>query len=202
MKSFSSTLLDIASEFIPKTSPFVKDKSKPWLDEECRQAKRERNKAERLAKRYPNMTNQMKSKLMQAKARKLFRQKKRDSWRNYVSSIDSRTRPTKVWNMIRRISGKTGKSHLHHLKDTNGELLISKDEIADKLGQTFELNSSSEQYSDQFKTHKLHEESKRLNFNTKKKFAYNKKFSLRDLKRAFKNLIILLQVLIKFIMKY
>ena len=76
MKSFSSVLLDIASEFIPKTSPFVKDKSKPWLDEECRQAKRERNKAERLAKRYPNMTNQMKSKLMQAKARKLFRQKR------------------------------------------------------------------------------------------------------------------------------
>ena len=157
MKSFSSALLDIASEFIPKTSPFTKNKPKPWFDDECRQAKRERNKAERLAKRYPNMSNQMKSKLMQAKARKLFRQKKRDSWRSFVSSIDSRTRPTKVWNMIRRISGKNSKSHLHHLKDTNGELLTSKDEIADKLGQTFELNSSSDQYSNDFKNLKIQE---------------------------------------------
>ena len=76
MKTFSSSLLDIASEYIPKSSPYVKSKSKPWFDDECRQAKRERSKAERLAKRYPNMTNLMKSKLMQAKARRLFRQKK------------------------------------------------------------------------------------------------------------------------------
>ena len=106
MRTFSSTLLDIASEYIPKTSPFVKKQSKPWFDEECQRAKRERNNAERLAKRYPNMDNRIRAKLMQAKARRLFRQKKRESWRNYVSSIDSRTNTNKVWNMIRKITGK------------------------------------------------------------------------------------------------
>ena len=88
--------------------------------------------------------------------------------------------------MIRKISGKNTKSHLHHLKDSNGELLVSKDEIAEKLGQTFEHNSSSDQYNDEFKARKLAEETKKLNFSTKKKYSYNKKFSLRDLKRAFK----------------
>lgn len=186
MKAFSSTLLDIASEFIPKTSPFFKKPSKPWFDEECNQAKRERNKAQRLANKYPNMNNQMKAKLMQARVRRLFRQKKRESWRNYVSSIDSRTRPTKVWNMIRKITGKNVPGHLHHLKDSNGDLLTTKEEISEKLAQTFEYNSSSEHYSDDFKLLKTREEKKRLNFKTNRTYSYNKKFSLRDLKRSLK----------------
>ena len=186
MKAFSSTLLDIASEFIPKTSPYYKNKSKPWFDEDCRTAKRERNKADRIAKRYPNMDNLMRSKLMQARARKIFRSKKRESWRQYVSSIDSRTRPTKVWNMIRKITGKNVPSCLHHLKDTNGNIITTKDDIAEKIAQTFERNSSSENYSTDFKTLKRREEAKTLNFNTRKSYSYNKKFSLRDLKRSIK----------------
>ena len=186
MKIFSSYLVDIASECIPKTSPFIKSKSKPWFDEDCINAKRERNKAERLAKRFPNMDNKVRAKLMQARARKLFRQKKRDSWRSYVSSIDSRTSTKKVWNMIRKITGKSVPSHLHHLRGADGGLVTDKEEIANKIAQAFEFNSSSENYGDKFQTIKAQKERKNLNFKTKKKFSYNRKFSLRDLKRSLK----------------
>ena len=47
MAIFSSTLLDIAADDIPKTSPFPKRKAKPWFDEDCQAAKKERNKANR-----------------------------------------------------------------------------------------------------------------------------------------------------------
>ena len=40
MAIFSSTLLDIASDNIPKTSPFPKRKAKPWFDEDCQAAKK------------------------------------------------------------------------------------------------------------------------------------------------------------------
>ena len=40
---FSSTLLDIAADNIPKTSPFPTGKDKPWFDEDCQAAKKERN---------------------------------------------------------------------------------------------------------------------------------------------------------------
>ena len=50
MAIFSSTLLDIAADKITKTSPFPKRKAKPWFDEDCQAAKKERNKANRLAK--------------------------------------------------------------------------------------------------------------------------------------------------------
>ena len=48
MAKFSSTLLDMAADNIPKTSPFPKRKAKPWFDEYCQAAKKERNKANRL----------------------------------------------------------------------------------------------------------------------------------------------------------
>ena len=38
----SSTLLDIAADNIPKTSPFPKRKAQPWFDEDCQAAKKEK----------------------------------------------------------------------------------------------------------------------------------------------------------------
>ena len=44
MAIFSSTLFDIAADDIPNTSPFPKRKAKPWFDEDCQAAKKERIK--------------------------------------------------------------------------------------------------------------------------------------------------------------
>ena len=106
MAIFSSTLLDIAADNIPKTSPFPKRKAKPWFDEDCQAAKKERNKANRLANKHPSAANFMRSGLIQARTKKLFKQKKRDSWKKYVSSVNVNTPSKKVWNMIRKITGK------------------------------------------------------------------------------------------------
>ena len=106
MAIFSSTLLDIAVDNIPKTSPFPKRKAKPWFDEDCQAAKQERNKANRLANKHPSAANSMRARLIQARTKKLFKQKKRDSWKNYVSSVNVNTPSKKVWDMIRKITGK------------------------------------------------------------------------------------------------
>ena len=106
MAIFSSTLLDIAADNIAKTSPFPKRKAKPWFDEDCQAAKNERNKANRLANKYPSAANSMRARLIQARTKKLFKQKKRDSWKNYVSSVNVNTPSKKVWDMIRKITGK------------------------------------------------------------------------------------------------
>ena len=101
MAIFSSTLLDIAADTIPKTSPLPKRKAKPWFDEDCQAAKKERNKANRLANKHPSAANSMRSRLIQARTKKTFKQKK-----NYVSSVNVNTPSKKVWNMIRKITGK------------------------------------------------------------------------------------------------
>ena len=152
MAIFSSTLLDIAVDNIPKTSPFPKRKAKPWFDEDCKAAKMERNKANRLAHKQPSAANSMGAHLIQARIKKLFKQKKRDSWKNYVSSVNVNTPSKKVWDMIRKINGKNVASPMHHLKDESGTLITDRVEIASTLGAAIEKSSSSESYSKEFKS--------------------------------------------------
>ena len=103
---FSSTLLDIAADNIPKTSPFPKRKAKPWFDEDCQASRKERNKANRLANKHPSAANSTRSRLIQARTKKLFKQKKCDSRKNDLSSVNVNTPSKKVWSMIRKITGK------------------------------------------------------------------------------------------------
>ena len=69
MAILSSTLLEIAADDIPKTSPFPKRKAKPWFDEDCQAAKKERNKANRLANKHPSAANSMRACLIQARTK-------------------------------------------------------------------------------------------------------------------------------------
>ena len=89
--------------------------------------------------------------------------------------------------MIRKITGKNTPNPLLHLKDENGKVITDKMEIINTLGSTFEKNSSSSNYSKEFQKTKKSEEDKSINFTTKDKhLPYNKRFRLRDLKRAIK----------------
>ena len=186
MAILSSTLLDIAADNIPKTSPFPKRKAKPWFDEDCQAAKKERNKANRWANKHPSAANVMGARLIQARTKKLFKQKKRDSWKKYVSSVNVNTPSKQVWDMIRNITGKNGESPMHHLKDDNGTLITDSVEIANPLGATIEKSSSSNNYSKEFESIKAQNEKQKINFKTNRNLRYNKKFTVRDLKRFLK----------------
>ena len=48
----------------------------------------------------------MRARLIQARTKKLLKQKKRNSWKNYVSSVNVNTPSKKVWDMICKITGK------------------------------------------------------------------------------------------------
>ena len=186
MAIFSGTLLDIAADNIPKTSPFPKWKAKPWFDEDCQAAKKERNKANRLANKHPSAANSMRARLIQARTKKLFKQKKRDSWKSYVSSVNVNTPTKKVWDMIRKITGKNVASPMHHLKDDNGTLITDRVEIANTLGAAIEKSSSSNNYSKEFQSLKAQKEKQKINFKTNRHLRYNKNFTMRDLKRSLK----------------
>ena len=202
MAIFSSTLLDIAADNIPKTSPFPKRKAKPWFDEDCQAAKKERNKANRLANKHPSAANSMQARLIQARTKKLFKQNKRDSWKNYVSSINVNTPSKKAWDMIRKITGKNEASPMHHFKDDNGTLITDRVEIANTFGEAIEKSSSSNNYSKEFQSIKAQREKQKINFKTNRHLRYDKKFTMRDLKRSLKSPIIHLLAQIRSIMKF
>ena len=86
MEVITTKLTQIANNNIPKTSNVKTKPSKPWIDEECKVLIRERKKAQRFNERHPSVPNSIRSKFLQAQSRKIFRRKKRQTWRNYTLS--------------------------------------------------------------------------------------------------------------------
>ena len=46
--------------------------------------------------------------------------KERKSWHEYVSKLNVKTPAKKVWEMIRKISGKQSNTTIHHLENNDG----------------------------------------------------------------------------------
>ena len=111
-------------------------------------------------------------KKMQAETRRLFRSKKRKSFRNFVSSLGEKVKARKVWAMLRKMTGKNLPS-LHHLKDSKGNIITDKEQMSNLLGKTYQQIHSSANYSNDFKSIKKEEEEKPLHFNDGSNHIYN-----------------------------
>ena len=95
-----TTLLDIAERTIPQSSISSKPR-KPWFDDECKQAIKERKKSEKAFRRSPCHSKLSSFRIHRAKARRTIKRKKRASWKQFVSSINNRTPMNKIWNIIK-----------------------------------------------------------------------------------------------------
>ena len=76
----------------------------------------------------------------------MIKENKRKSWHEYVSKLCVKTPAKKVWEMIRKISGKQSNTTIHHLENNDGTKITEKVEIANKLTQEISKNSSSNNY--------------------------------------------------------
>ena len=90
LSDFTSSLIDISSKCIPKTSTNP-TKSNPWYNDECKEAIKTRKKALNKFKKYPTKDNLNEVKVFRAKARRTIKISKRKSWRSYVSKINHKT---------------------------------------------------------------------------------------------------------------
>ena len=137
MDSFTNKLFEISQESIPrsKTSP---KRSYPWFNEECRSVIRARKTALRRFHNNPNQTNKLRYKELCAQARRTIRQSKKQSWAEYISKLNSNTPVKKTWDMVRKISGKVQSQPVKFIKSPNGDIISSKEGIANKIGETVE----------------------------------------------------------------
>ena len=180
---FTSSLTDISNTCIPKTSTNPK-KSNPWYNDDSKNAFRQRKHA--LAKfcKYPTKENLNKVKTQRAKARRTIKSSKRNTWKSYVSKLNYKTPIKKVWNMIRKISGKTKSPSYTHLNTSRETKATSKEDIANTFGETFLKNSSSRNYLEKFKNVQKHQEKNKINFKSLNNEDYNNHFNILELKDA------------------
>ena len=186
MESFTNCLQSIASRSIPKTSGKEKRQDKPWFNDACRQARKERREAERNYKNNMILPNLIAFKRAKAKARCVFRLAMKQCWRDFVSKINSNTPIIKVWNMIRKIKGKKQPSHIQHL-ECNGEKIMGTKAIADRIGETLEEITSRDGGNPDFNAVRQAEERTPINFDNNNDHPYNAPFSLDELETALNN---------------
>ena len=81
----------------------------------------------------PTSDNINEYKNCQANARKIIKENKRKSWHEYVSKLNVKTPAKKVWEMIRKISGKQSNTTIHHLENDDGTKITERVDIANRL---------------------------------------------------------------------
>ena len=132
---FSNAILEIAHVCIPKTSN--NHSCKTFITEECNNAIKARKAALRRFKCNPTKENLESYRKLRAKARRTVRSSKRKSWREYVSKLTASTSAKKVWDMVRRISGKSTNSQQIHL-NSNNSIIENKTDMANTFSDTFQ----------------------------------------------------------------
>ena len=185
MESFTNQLITIMEDSIPKTS--IKTKHpKPWFTPEVRETCQKGKALQRRCRRHPSEQNKQLLRIWRAKTRRVVRQNKRKSWRKYVSNLTTRVKAKRVWEMVKKISGKNSKQSIDHMVSSDGHKITDQNKIANHLGQGFSLKSSSQNYHPDFQKIKAEQEKVKINFSSNNSEIYNKYFKLRDLKRAIK----------------
>ena len=184
---FTSSLIDISEKCIPKTSTNPK-KSNPWYNDDCKEAIKQRKETLSRFCKFPTKDNLNNYRVFRAKARRTIKSSKRKSWRTYVSNLNYKTPIKKVWDMVRKISGKSkSASHQHLNTNFNGGAeakATTKKDIADTLGDAFSKNLSNRHYPEQFQNYQKHQEKIKLNFKSSNTEEYNTPFNLDELKEA------------------
>ena len=103
--TFSDVLRYIATLCISQTSTVPRRPCRPWFNSDCREAIRQRKRAFRLFRRSPTPGNLLNLKRSRTFARRTIRTARRQSWREYVSRLTSRTPIRKTWEMVGRSRG-------------------------------------------------------------------------------------------------
>jgi len=182
--SFTQILYDIATETIPKSSANPHKKHNPWFNDECKKATKHRIKALKQFKRRPTPQNLNKYRQARARARKIIKKNKRDSWKHYVSKLNTRTSVKKTWQMVRKISGKSFSTKVPLLTKQDGSKCTERYDIANLLADEFEKNSSSDHYPHKFQQYKQEAEKQNLDFASNNTEDYNSPFSIKELKES------------------
>ena len=180
---FTDMLCNIAKETIPRSVTKPKKRCNPWFNKDCKDALKERQRALHKFEKNINAENLSNFRIARAKARRICRASKRESFHKYVSRITPRTTMTSVWDMVHRIGGKYKSTTVSHLCVNNNKITDTQ-EISDTLAQSFAYNSSTQNYSNSFNRHRGAKERAQIDFDIDELLVYNELFTLHELKQA------------------
>ena len=183
VRNIQNCIIEGAIATIPKTSTDSVKHRVPWWTPDCRRALCERNRAYRRFNRHVTTENFVLYKKARARARRVIKKAKRDTWRSFVSTINSDTPGNQVWATVNKINRKFKSSSIPVLLDNN-QFIDQPRDIANTLARRFAHTSSSANYDPAFLPIKEAAELTPIPFATEDDFDYNQPFTMHELERA------------------
>jgi len=173
-----------SSATIPTRTGSPKRIPVPWWTQECSEALRERKLAERAQKRRPSLENKIRYNRMKARCRYIFNTARKNSWIEYVNTINKDTPPSKVWKIVRKISKKHVITPQPIIKDNNGALLRAPEDVSNRLAEEYARVSQISNYPRDFQNHKNNVERNAIRFFTRENLEYNREFTIDEMKKV------------------
>ena len=125
-----------AEKSIPKSDGYFKVAPVPWWNPTCKNLKKERLKAQRKMLKHPTVTNRSNYKRLRAKFQRAQKDAQASSWKNYVSTVNSRTESAKLWKKVAKIKGNHQPKPPPTLK-VNGITISDPKEVATNLAEHY-----------------------------------------------------------------
>ena len=157
----------------------------PWWSAECRDAIRDRRRAQNRMRRDPHsLFLRIEYRKARAKTRQILRSAQLRSWHALLSLFNYRTPMTKLWDILRKFSHKFRKMRPQPVLIHNNDIVDDPYEVANVFGQFFAELSSHENYLPQFLEHERELAATLPDFGHGHAEGYNKDFSMRELTDA------------------
>jgi len=181
-QALTSVLRNAADASIPRKSGKLSRPPVPWWNAQCDDAKRERTRAERALKRNYNVDNKIRYNRAKALCKLVFNECRKQSWLEYLSSINSRTDINSVWKRVRKLSGKFKSQPSPMIIDDQNRLQREPAEVAEVFA-TFFASVGQLDRNDEFNRYRRREESKRFDMEGDGG-EYNDPITMRELNSA------------------
>ena len=157
----------------------------PWWSVECREAIRDRKRAQNRSRRNPHsLFLRIEYRKAKARTRRILRQAQLTSWHELLSMFNHRTPMTRLWDILRKFSNKTRTVRPFPVLMHNNNTIDEPNEVANIFGRFFADLCSSSNYPPSFLEHERELADNLPDFDSENQEVYNKVFSMRELTDA------------------
>lgn len=177
---FTNIIYNAAENTIPMTSPINRVKCVPWWTQECTQLNLERKRALRRYQRSRLPADKIIFQRARARSQYFIRKIKKESWKQYISSINIKTPMSKVWTKIRKMTGRYPPNHPPCISMGN-RTISDRPTVSRLLAEHYSSVSSSENYSANFNRSRVRQELLPLNFHPTNNEPYNEPITMGEL---------------------
>lgn len=186
VETFTTQLINAAEETIGYKKPPNRRKNVPWWNKDCDRTTKELKKSLNRYRKSPTMDNLTNLKKSRAMSRRTILNSKKTAWELFTSTITTSTPPSVVWDKIRKIRGhKTNTISSTLIK--NDQIITCPQQVTETLANTFQSNSSDDNYMPEFLNYKNQIENSDL-LTDNDNSDLNRPFSRQELDHAINNL--------------